>query len=51
MGWPADPGAPVPDGMAVGLMDYDYGSGLNANDFRGVLEPVAAGDPQDASRP
>ena len=37
MGWPPIPAAPVPDGMAVGLMDYDYGSGLNANDFRGVL--------------
>ena len=37
MGWPPIPGTPVPDGMAVGLMDYDYGSGLNANEFRGVL--------------
>jgi hypothetical protein len=37
MGWPAIPGAPMPDGMAVGLMDYDYGPNLNANDFRGVL--------------
>jgi hypothetical protein len=37
MGWPAIPKAPPPDGMAVGLMDYDYGSTLNANDFTGVL--------------
>jgi hypothetical protein len=37
MGWPSIPGAPAPDGMAVGLMDYDYGPNLNANDFRGVL--------------
>lgn len=37
MGWPAIPKAPPPDGMAVGLMDYDYGSMLKANDFAGVL--------------
>jgi hypothetical protein len=37
MGWPAIPKVPPPDGMAVGLMDYDYGSTLNANDFTGVL--------------
>jgi hypothetical protein len=37
MGWPAIPGAPRPDGMAIGLMVYDYGAGLNENDFRGVL--------------
>ena len=37
MGWPDIPGAPSPDGMAVGLMDYDYGPDLNANDFTGTL--------------
>jgi hypothetical protein len=28
MGWPAIPDVPGPDGMAVGLMDYDYGPEL-----------------------
>lgn len=37
MGWPAIPQAPKPDGMAIGLMEYDYGSDLKANDFAGVL--------------
>ena len=37
MGWPAIPGVPGPDGMAIGLMAYDYGAGLQANDFAGVL--------------
>jgi hypothetical protein len=37
MGWPAIPDVPGPDGMAVGLMDYDYGPELRANDFAGVL--------------
>jgi hypothetical protein len=37
MGWPAIPRVPGPDGMAVGLMEYDYGSQLRANDFTGVL--------------
>ncbi|MDB5873758.1 MAG: hypothetical protein JWQ07_3200 [Ramlibacter sp.] len=37
MGWPAIANAPGPDGMAVGLMQYDYGADLNANEFRGVL--------------
>lgn len=37
MGWPALAQVPGPDGMAVGLMDYDYGTTLEANDFRGVL--------------
>lgn len=37
MGWPPIPETPVPDGMAIGLMDYDYGSGFNANEFRGIL--------------
>lgn len=27
MGWPAIPGVPGPDGMAIGLMAYDYGPG------------------------
>jgi hypothetical protein len=37
MRWPAIPGVPGPTGMAVGLMDYDFGPQLNSNDFRGVL--------------
>jgi hypothetical protein len=37
MGFPAIPGAPSPAGMAVGLMQYDYGSQLNYNDFSGVI--------------
>src|SRR4051812_12981104 len=36
MGWPAIPEAPRPDGMAIGLMVYDYGAGLKENDFAGV---------------
>lgn len=37
MGFPPIPGVPSPTGMAVGLMDYDYGSELRANDFSGVI--------------
>lgn len=37
MGWPAIPNVPGPDGMAIGLMEYDYGPDLKANDFAGVL--------------
>ena len=37
MGFPAIPGAPGPTGMAVGLMDYDYGSSLDYNDFSGSI--------------
>jgi len=37
MGFPDLPGKPSPTGMAVGLMDYDFGSALNANDFSGVI--------------
>ena len=37
MGFPAIPGVPSPTGMAVGLMDYDFGPGLRANDFSGVI--------------
>lgn len=37
MGWPAIPGMPGPDSMAVGLMDYDYGVTLDSSEFRGVL--------------
>ena len=37
MGFPVIPGAPSPTGMAVGLMDYDYGPDLNYNDFSGVI--------------
>jgi hypothetical protein len=37
MGFPAIPGALGPDGLAIGLMDYDFGTELNYNDFSGVL--------------
>ncbi len=37
MGWPAIPNAPGPDGMAIGLMNYDFGPNLDVNEFRGVL--------------
>ena len=37
MGFPTRPGVPPPDGLAVGLMDYDFGAGLRLNDFSGVI--------------
>jgi Alpha/beta hydrolase domain len=37
MGWPAIPGAPVPDGHINPLYDYDFGPGLIARDMSGVL--------------
>ena len=37
MGFPSIPGAPSPTGMAVGLIDYDFGPELRANDFSGVI--------------
>jgi hypothetical protein len=37
MGYPKIPGSLLPDGLAVGLMDYDFGSQLNYNAFSGVL--------------
>jgi hypothetical protein len=37
MGFPDLPGKPSPTGMAIGLMDYDFGSELNYNDFSGVI--------------
>lgn len=37
MGYPAIPNAPSPTGMAVGLMDYDFGTALAYNDFSGVI--------------
>jgi hypothetical protein len=37
MGYPKIPGSLMPDGLAVGLMDYDFGPQLNYNDFSGVL--------------
>ena len=37
MGWPAIPNMPGPAGMAVGLMDYQYGTQLDYNRFAGVL--------------
>ena len=37
MGFPSIPGVSSPTGMAVGLVDYDFGPGLHANDFSGVI--------------
>jgi hypothetical protein len=37
MGFPDLPGKPSPTGMAIGLMDYDFGPELNYNDFSGVI--------------
>ncbi|WP_194152339.1 alpha/beta hydrolase domain-containing protein [Muricoccus nepalensis] len=37
MGFPHIPGAARPDGMAVGVMDYDFGAELNYNDFSGII--------------
>jgi hypothetical protein len=36
MGYPSIPGKPGPDGMAIGLFDYDYGNELNYADFSGA---------------
>lgn len=37
MGYPTIPGYPGPTGLAIGLMDYDFGPDLNYNDFSGIL--------------
>ncbi len=37
MGFPDLPGRPTPNGMAVGLMDYDFGPDLDENSFAGVI--------------
>ncbi|WP_426955134.1 alpha/beta hydrolase domain-containing protein [Muricoccus radiodurans] len=37
MGFPAIPNAPAPTGLAIGVMDYDFGDALNTNDFSGVI--------------
>ncbi|WP_354222954.1 alpha/beta hydrolase domain-containing protein [Bradyrhizobium sp. F1.4.3] len=37
MNFPTIPGTPSPTGMAVGLMDYDFGPALNYADFSGVI--------------
>ena len=37
MHWPALAGVPLPDGMAVGLFDYDFGAALDYPDFSGVV--------------
>jgi hypothetical protein len=37
MGFPSIPGVPSPDGLAIGLMEYDYGDALHYNDFSGVI--------------
>lgn len=37
MGYPSIPGTPSPTGLAVGLVDYDFGPELRLNDFSGVI--------------
>lgn len=37
MGFPDLPGKPSPTGMAIGLMDYDFGDQLDYNDFSGAI--------------
>ncbi len=37
MGFPALPGVPPPTGLAVGLMDYDFGTELRLNELSGVI--------------
>lgn len=37
MGFPDLPGKPSPTGMAIGLMDYDFGPELDYDDFTGVI--------------
>lgn len=38
LGWPAIPGAPVPDGKINPFYDYDFGPGLRRHDLSGTLE-------------
>ncbi|HWU03065.1 MAG TPA: alpha/beta hydrolase domain-containing protein, partial [Novosphingobium sp.] len=38
MGWPAIPGAPVPDGKINAFLDYDFGPGFAYADLSGVIE-------------
>ncbi len=38
MGWPRIAGTPLPTGMAIGLLAYDYGPSLDYNRFTGVLD-------------
>lgn len=37
MGWPAIPGAPVPDGKLNSLLNYDFGPGYKTHDTSGVI--------------
>lgn len=37
MGWPAIPGAPLPDGHINPLYDYDFGKGFTAHNVSGVM--------------
>lgn len=37
MGWPAIPGAPVPDGKLNPFLDYDFGTGFDYIDVSGVI--------------
>lgn len=37
MGYPSIPGSPPPDGMAIGLFDYDFGPALDYANFAGVI--------------
>jgi hypothetical protein len=43
IGWPAIPGAPVPDGLINAVLDHDFGPGFIYQDLSGVIskEPPA----------
>ena len=45
MGFPAIPGVPSLDGLAIPLIDYDFGDEMRYNDFSGVItkQPPAIG--------
>jgi Alpha/beta hydrolase domain len=40
MGWPAIPGAPLPDGKINGLTDYDFGTSYHYRDVSGVMDSL-----------
>lgn len=42
MGWPAIPGAPLPDGKINPLVDHDFGSLFRSQDLSGVLRQPPA---------
>jgi hypothetical protein len=43
MGFPAIPGVPSLDGLAIPLIDYDFGDEMHYNDFSGVITQVPPG--------